>query len=364
MKCHIAAKGFRKTTRKEGVKMKRQCMFSLALVVITCLAIGGAASAAEKMPRVLNLATMPPGMIVNAQSVGMSDIISKYTPISIKVMPATNEMVWMPMTVTGEIDLGVAGATAIRQAYLGTFVFEDLAKKAKVKTFPMRVITGGSAIRVNFLVRGDDPAKKIQDLKGRRVVSFREGTHFDLYTKARLANAGMTLKDVKPVPCANPIESARAVIEGRADSGDLAVGAPIATEAVAKVKARWLPVDPSPEAVKRMKKFVETSYVKLVPGGVHIGVPEEQYLMHVDIVFVAREDISKAAIYEITKALWEHNDELVKRPGLMEWTKDKYLTKEPLLPYHDGAIKYYQEKGLWTNDMDEFQKVRLAEEPK
>ena len=344
--------------------MKRKFMFTFTLVLITGLAIGGSVFAAEKMPRVLNLATMPPGMIVNAQSVGMSDIINKYTPISIKVMPSTNEMVWMPMTVTGEIDLGMAGSTAIRQAYLGSFVFEGIAKKAKVKNFPMRVITSGSAIRVNFLVRGDDPAQKIQDLKGRRVVSFREGTHFDLYTRARLANAGMTLKDIKPVPCANPIESARAVMEGRADSGDLAVGAPIATEAVAKVKARWLPVDPSPEAVERMKSIVETSYVDLVPGGVHIGVPEEQYLMHVDIVFVAREDISQAAIYEITKALWEHNDELVKRPGLMEWTTDKYLTKEPLLPYHDGAIRFYKEKGLWTNDMEAFQKERLSEVPK
>ena len=90
-----------------------------------------------------------------------------------------------------------------------------------------------------------------------------------------MANAGMTLKDIKPVPCANPIESARAVMEGRADSGDLAVGAPIATEAVAKVKARWLPVDPSPEAVERMKSIVETSYVDLVPGGVHIRAGDD-----------------------------------------------------------------------------------------
>lgn len=341
--------------------MKRPLILCGLALMVTLSLVG--ASSAAGLPKVLNLATMPPGMIVNAQSVGIADICSKYTPISIKVMPATNEMVWVPMMVTGEIDIGVASSLPIRQAYLGTFVFEGLAKKAGVKGFPLRLIGGGSPLRVNFVVRGDDPAQKIPDLKGRRVVSFREGTHFDLYTKARLANGGLTLKDVKQVPAPNPIESARAVMEGRADSGDLAVGAPIATEAVGKVNARWLPLDPSPEAVKRLKEFCETAYVALVPGGVHIGVPEDQYLMHMDVIFVAREDISEAAIYEITKAVYEHNAELVKKPGLFEWTTDKYLTKEPQLPYHQGAIKFYKEKGLWTKEMEEFQSAVLAEKP-
>jgi TRAP transporter TAXI family solute receptor len=341
--------------------MKRPLILCGLALMVTLSLVG--TSSAAGLPKVLNLATMPPGMIVNAQSVGIADICSKYTPISIKVMPATNEMVWMPMTVTGEIDIGVASSLPIRQAYQGTFVFEGIAKKAGVKSFPLRLIGGGSPLRVNFVVRGDDPAKKVADLKGRRVVTFREGTHFDLYTKARLANGGLTLGDVKQVPAANPIESARAVMEGRADAGDLAVGAPIATEAVAKVNARWLPLDPSPAAVKRLKKYCETAYVALVPGGVHIGIPEDQYLMHMDVIFVAREDISEAAIYEITKALYEHNAELVKKPGLFEWATDKYLTKEPKLPYHPGAITFYKEKGLWTKEMEEFQRAILAEKP-
>ena len=345
--------------------MKRQFIIVGLALLLTFSMIGVASTpaVAEKLPRVLNLGTMPPGMIVNAQAVGIADICSKFTPMRIKVMPSTNEMVWIPMTVTGEIDIGVASALPARQSYQGSFVFKGIAKKAGVKSFHLRLITGGSPLRVNFVVRGDDPAQKIPDLRGRRVVTFREGTHFDLYTKARLANGGLTLADVKQVPAANPIESARAVMEGRADAGDLAVGAPIATEAVAKVKARFLPLDPSPEAVKRMKEYVEVAYVKEVPGGVHIGIPEPEYLMHMDTTFVAREDISEAAVYALTKALWEHNAELVKKPGLFEWTKDKFITKQPRLPYHPGAIKFYKEIGLWTSDMEAFQKAVLAERP-
>lgn len=98
----------------------------------------------------------------------------------------------------------------------------------------------------------------------------------------------------------------------------LAVGAPIEAEAVAKVKARYLPMDPSSEAVKRMKAVIDAAYVAKVPGGIFIGVPEDQYLMHLDTVLVAREDISEAAIYEITKTIYDRNAEVLKRPGLME----------------------------------------------
>jgi len=275
----------------------------------------------------------------------------------------TNEMVWMPLTLTKEIDLGIAGAPAIQDAYQGTFVFEDIAAKSGVKGFPIRLVTVGSALRTNVLVRGDNPAQTIQDLKGGKHATFRAGTHFQSYNDAQLANGGLSSDDIIQVPVSNPIESAKAVMEGRADSGQLAVGAPIATEAVAKVDARWIPLDPSPEAVKRMREFSPSCYVAEVPGGVHIGVPESQYMFHVDFVFAAREGVSEAAVYELTKALWEHNDELQGKPALFEWTTDKFLSTVNGIPYHSGAIKFYKEKGLWTTEMEGFQKAVLAKKP-
>ncbi|MBA7655044.1 hypothetical protein ES703_62941 [subsurface metagenome] len=345
--------------------MKRKLVLcGVALMLIFGLiAAGCAAPAPAELPRTLTLGTMPVGMIVNAQAAGIADICSKYTPISIKVYPATNEMVWVPMTVTGEIQLGVASAVAIRQAYLGSYVFKGIAEKAGVKSFPLRIVAGGSPLRVNLFVPGDSPAKTIADLKGTRHVTFAEGTHFVLYTEALLANAGLTFDDITPVPVANPVESVRAVMDGRADAAQVAVGAPIATEAVANIDLRWLPVDPSPAAVKRMKDVVDVAYVAEVPGGVHIGIPEPQLLMHLDVVFVAHEDISEAAVYELAKALWENNDELLEKPGLFEWTPDKYLATEHRVPYHPGAIKFYKETGLWTKEMEEFQKSVLAEKP-
>jgi len=228
----------------------------------------------------------------------------------------------------------------------------------------MRTITGGAPLRVNFWVAGDSPIKSISEIKGKRQVTFAEGTHFQQYNEALWASGGLTVDDIIPVPVSNPIESARALMDGRADVCQLAIGAPIGTEMVAKAKARPLPVDPSPEAVKRIKEIMDVAYVAECPGGVYAGVPEPMMLMNFDVISLTHKDVSEAAIYELTKALWEHEDELIKKPGLFEWTRDRFLFTEHMVPYHPGAIKFYKEKGLWTKDMEEFQQEVLAEEPK
>jgi TRAP-type uncharacterized transport system substrate-binding protein len=65
----------------------------------------------------------------------------------------------------------------------------------------------------------------------------------------------------------------------------------------------------------------------------------------------------------LTKAIWEHNAELLKKPGLMAWKTEKFLSTEQGIPYHPGAIKFYKEIGVWTKEMDKFQKAALKEKP-
>ena len=340
--------------------MKKQLLiFCLAAMVCIGFAGVGSVDAAE----IINLTAMPPGSLVNACAVGISNITSKYTDMNLKVIPKTNERAWVPLMATGEADLGLGNATALRNAFLGVDVFEEIGKQVNVKGFPLRLVTIGSPIISQFTVRGDDPAQKISDLKGYRMPYYPDGTFAKLMTDARLANGGLTVKDIKPVLFSNPIEACKALIAGRTQAADIAIFAPIAVEAVSKVGMRYIPLDVSPEALARYKAFNPTFYAYRVPGGVYAGIPEPMWLSAFDIYYVARTDLDEEAVYTLTKTLWERNDELVKSPGLAMWKKDRFVTDEIWLPYHPGAIKFYKEVGVWTDKAEELQQARLAEAP-
>ena len=50
-------------------------------------------------------------------------------------------------------------------------------------------------------------------------------------------------------------------------------------------------------------------------------------------------------------------------PLLKEWTPERFVSKEARIPYHPGAIKFYRERGAWTDEMERLQKELLAQKP-
>ncbi|MBM3298862.1 MAG: TAXI family TRAP transporter solute-binding subunit [Deltaproteobacteria bacterium] len=334
----------------------------VGLAVIATLGIPQVGTVgAETLPKILNMGTMPAGTLVNIQGTGIADTISKFSPMSVKIKAVTSEEVWVPMTLTGEVDLGVAVSLTMRNAYLGIQVYKPIAEKVGVKDFPLRLLTAGTPVRISLLVQGESPLNKISDLKGKTLAWFADKTAFDLYTRALAANGGLTEQDVKKFPVANPADATRAVMDANADACMVAVDAPVVAEAVAKVKARWLPVDGSAEAVNRLQQVISTAYVETCPGGRFVGVPKDQPFMYLDVYLVGHSKLPDAVAYEVTKTLWAHDDDLVTRAMLKEWVTDRFVSKHASVPYHPGAIKFYKEKGVWTQEMEDLQTKLLAQ---
>ena len=65
---------------------------------------------------------------------------------------------------------------------------------------------------------------------------------------------------------------------------------------------------------------------------------------------VVPENSDEKLVYEITKTLFERKDDLVKvhkDAGFLDLANQ--MTGASPLPFHKGALKYYQEKGLKVN---------------
>jgi TRAP transporter TAXI family solute receptor len=336
--------------------MKKYLVLFLIFGILLVLNIKG--TEAEQLPSILNIGTHPVGSFYNVVGTAVATVVGKHTPMKTTVKPMAGPAAWYPLVVTGEIDLGMANCWDSEKGYLGESVYEKLSKG---KGFPICLIAVSNWNTGGMVVAGDSGIYSYPDLKGKRVAGNFPTPSLQLQAEAYLANGGVSWSEIRPIPVSSVAEAAKAVIEGRADAtGTSTIGMPIVDELQAKRGARFLPFDTSPAAVKRTREKFPGYPIKVTPGPGRTGVEKEQYLWAYDNYLVGRQDLSDEAAYLVVKALWENYKELGSIHVLLKnWVPDRFVSKDALIPYHPGAIKFYKEKGVWTDEMAKLQKELL-----
>lgn len=318
---------------------------------------------AQQLPPILSIGTHPIGSFFNSVGTAAAIVISKHTPMRAIAKPMTGPAAWYPLMETKDVDLGVLNNWDAEKGYTGESVYSRLSKG---KGFSVRLLAISVNNAIGLVVAADSGITKYSDLKGKRVAGNLPTPSLQLQGEALLANGGVNWSDVKPVPVSSVSEGVKVVMEGRADaSASCTIGMPITEELHAKKGARILPVDPSPEAVKRTIEKFPGYLVKVTPGPGKTGVEKEQYLWAYDIYLVGREDLPEEVAYRVVKALWENHKELGAIHVLLnDWTPDRFVTKDALIPFHPGAAKFYREKNVWTDEMAKLQEILLAKKRK
>ena len=253
---------------------------------------------------------------------------------------------WMPMMVTDEIDLGVLNSTDARWGYLGIKRYKKISRG---KGFPIRLLFTGLCNDVSIVVSGKCPASKSSELKGLSIAAgFAKAPACQLQTTAVLADGGLTWKDVKLVPVAAPGAAVKAVLEGRADAaGTATTGMPAVEELAAKKGARFISLDPSPEAKARALRVYPDGWFHLVKGGKYAGVEKDTWLLR----------------YEIYMRYFLLNMLRIKNPyaytalgSAMAFPVWAYKKLGGLTPVMSGEDFYFLQKlrksgnlGIWTN---------------
>jgi len=341
--------------------MRKSRLFSGGIALLIAIVVCGSSGlAAEKdLPSMLTLGTMPVGTTVNMAGSGIAVLVNAHTSMNVKVMPVANENVWIPMMKSNEVQLGVGIMPEVEKAFLGEGLWSKAAQQLKVKGFPVRIVALGAKAYLGFNVRGDSSYKGIPDIEGAKVVRYAPGSGIQDFVMASLANGALDQDKVHLIPVANPVEAGKALMDGRVDASYTAPDAPIIMEMVSKVSARYLPHDMSPEAQARVKAVNHELRVE-IPEFTMPHVLEEKVPMLVfDWALFAAPEVSEAAIYEVVKALYENAKELNEKPALERWYADRFCSPDVYVPYHEGAVKFYKEKGLWNEKIEGVQQVLM-----
>jgi uncharacterized protein len=334
------------------------------LMVLALLFLCDAAQA-QQPPKSVTVGTNPAGTVFYAVASGLANVISGAAPFQAVVQPYTGTSTFLPLLDNGELDLGVVNAVDMGQAYQGPARLKIGGRNPFPHVPNTRLLMRGSPLTASLVVRKDSPIKTVQDVKGKRVTG-EYPAHLAVWTSVygSLATGGLTWDDVKVVPVPAVNEGIDALVQGRADVSNHAVGSAKIKEADAAIGVRYVSLDCSPQGEARIKKAVPGYYLTTLKSGISTGIVGDTCVQSYDIYLVGHKALSGQAIQATLKALWDNVEKLPPlHPQFKDWTRERAASAEVTIPYHSAAVEFYKAKGAWSAKMDETQKKLLALNP-
>jgi uncharacterized protein len=204
--------------------------------------------------------------------------------------------------------------------------------------------------QVALHVRADSDIKTIADLKGKRVSSgFNAQKTIGRIIAAHLATAGLTYSDVVGVLTPNVSRSAEDFTAGKTDVLFFALGSAAVKQASATVGGlRVLPIDESPEAIKRMQALLPGTYtMEVKPSPAFDGISKPTKVLAFDMVLSTHVKVPENVVYEVTKAIHQNKATLAATfPPFDLFVPDNMAKPVQDVEFHPGALKYYRDAGI------------------
>ncbi|MEM8576832.1 MAG: TAXI family TRAP transporter solute-binding subunit [Pseudomonadota bacterium] len=293
------------------------------------------------------------------QSVAIGAALQEATGINLRVLPGKNDIARTEPLRQGRVQFSANGVGGSFMAQEGVFQFgaENWGPQ------PVRVLSAnnGGVVGLSMGVAAEVCESvgkpgcegfEYSDLRGKRVAYVRGAPALNVNNEAYLAYGGLTWDDVERVEFGGFGDSWAAMVDGSVDAAFASTNSGRAYEAESGPRGiYWPPIDPNnAEGLARMQSIAPFFAPMTASVGAGIdgtdGVPTAGYAYPVLMTYAAQDaDLT----YNMTKAmdvLFDSYDG--NAPGIGGWALDSQ-NFEWVVPYHEGAIRYYQEIGVWSD---------------
>jgi hypothetical protein len=241
---------------------------------------------------------------------------------------------------SGELEFGVAQSDWQYHAYHGTSSFADAGPYTK-----LRAVFSVHPEPVTIIASDGSGIKNITDVKGKRMNIGNPGSGtrgtWEVIEKA----LGWERSDLKLAAEMKSAETGQAVCDGKIDAYFWLVGHPSALtqESLATCDAHL--VNATGPAIDKLVKDNSFYRYAVIPAGMYNN-KEDINTFGVAATFVSSSDVSEKVVYTIVKAVFENFDDFKKlHPAFANLTEKEMITDAISAPLHDGAVKYYKERG-------------------
>jgi TRAP transporter TAXI family solute receptor len=291
----------------------------------------------------LSIATGGTGGVYYPLGGGLGNILAKAVP----GMSATAEVTGgsvdnMRLIGTGKPYIAFTQADAAVDALRG----ED---KFKGKPIPVRAMIVVYPNRMHVVTVEGTGVNRIEDLKGKRVSTGAPGSATEVFAFRVIEAAGLHYdKDMKRERL-GVSESVNAIKDKKIDAFFWVGGLPTAgvTDLAATPGVKIKLIDIAHLVPIMAKKHGNIYVADVIPKGTYPGQTTDNKQASVQNLIVANENMNEQTVYNITKAVFEHQKELIATHQEAANIKlDNQKEANSPLPWHPGALRYYKERGV------------------
>lgn len=242
----------------------------------------------------------------------------------------------------GEAEYAIVQNDVMDYAYNGTDLFagEKLANIMTIATLYPEV--------VQIAVSKNSGIKSIADFKGKRISVGDAGSGVEFNAKQILEGYGLTFDDIKKSNLSFK-ESAEGIQNGTLDGCFVTAGVPNSAlqELAFSAGLVLIPVEDK-IADKICAKYAY--YTKTtIPAKTYKGTDEDTPALAIKATLAVNSKLDEEIVYEMTKALFSNLEELSRGHAKGKEVSAESAINGVSVPFHPGAIKYYNEIGLSVN---------------
>ncbi|MDI3470465.1 MAG: TRAP transporter solute receptor [Pseudolabrys sp.] len=185
--------------------------------------------------------------------------------------------------------------------------------------------------------------KTLTDLKGKKMAVGAPKSGTELNARAIFAGAGMSYKDLAQVQYLPFNESVELMKNRQLDATLISAGV-----GVSAIRDLCASVDcVIVEIPKSVIDKIGTPYQSAeIPANTYNGQTTAVNTATVENYLVTRSDLPDDEVYQMTKALFDNLDALTAAHAAAKAIKLDTAAKNPPVPLHPGAAKFYKEKGV------------------
>ena len=329
--------------------MRRAASITITVVALTvtllaaCGGSGGDAGDGSPSRRFLSMGTAPPGGAFFVVGSALAEVLNESGAsegYSVTAEATSGSQENIRRLASGELDFSLSNAAITYFAARGAEGWD--------RAYPVRSVMTLAPNVALFIAPADSGINSLADLAGKRVSVGPAGAGFEYFVGPLLGAHGITYDDFTPL---NATQQAAVdmLTDGSSDAAFLGGAVPTAsiTQASASMDISFLPFGDAE------KQRLVDEFVFFRPA----TIPADTYRNQTDAYegldvgsmhLITSADADDELVYNVTKLLYENRARVVEKHAAGRAINPQNVVRGTGTEFHRGAIRFYQEIGIWT----------------